>query len=120
MSEWILWQFKNIVDSFLANVNDRMEEILVRRLVHLSDKGNDCKRPISSPIGDGLFELRARAGKEQARLIYFFHSDRRIIFVHAFYKPGSAISQHDKEIASRNRKAIQEGKERAYGLNFTH
>lgn len=80
-----------------------------------------CERPVSAPLGDGLFELRGKANKKQARLIYYFGTNRReIIFTHACYKASKTISPRDMEIAKRNRKSIEEGREKPHGLNYTH
>lgn len=71
MNTWTLWQYKKIVDLFLEECNQEMQEVLMRRIDLLSEKGIECKRPISTPIGNGLFELRGRSGNKQARLIYY-------------------------------------------------
>lgn len=97
-----------------------MYEALIRRLATLLEHGNKCRRPVSSPLKDGLFELRAKADKKQARLIYYFKPGRIIIFVYASYKTTNKVSRHDIEIAKRNKKFTEEGKEKAYGLNLTH
>jgi hypothetical protein len=120
MIKWTLWQFKNNVDSFLNNCSKEMQEVLMRRLDLLSEKGIDCKRPISAPLGDELFELRGQAGNKQARLIYYFGNNKRIIFINAFYKSKSQISRHHIETAKRNKKIIEEGKEQAHGFDLTH
>ena len=120
MINWTLWQYKNIVDSFLATCGLDMQEVLLRRLDLLSEKGIDTKRPISAPIGDKLFELRGKAKNREARLLYYFGENREVIFVHAIYKSGSAISRHDKEIALANKRNVEEGRESPHGLNLTH
>jgi phage-related protein len=79
-----------------------MREMFERRIVLLREKGNECRRPVTESIGDGLFELRARGGKTQGRLIFCFEPNQSIIFVHAFYKPGKKIDPKEKEIAMKN------------------
>ena len=120
MSKCTLWQFKNIVVSFLNDCSEEMKEVLIRRLDQLSEKGVACKRPISAPLQDGLFELRGRTGNQQARLIYYFGLNNKIIFVNALYKSTPKISHHRIETAKRNRKIIEEGKEQAHGFDLTH
>lgn len=120
MNSWTLWQYKTIAGSFLAGCNARMQDVLTRRLALLSEKGVECKMPVSKPLGDGLFALHGRTGRERARLIYYFSTNRRIIFVHAFSKTTEKIDQQDIEIAKRNRHLIEERREIPYGFDFTN
>jgi phage-related protein len=121
MNGWTLWQYKNIIDSFLsgcAQCDVEMHDELLSRLGSLWEKGNECKMPISESLGMGLFALRAKEKKRQARLIYFFGENKQIIFVHAFYKKTQKISQHNIEMSKRNRDLIEAGKEKLYGVNL--
>jgi len=118
MTSWRLWQYRSIVDSFLAQCDIEMQEIFIRRLALLLEKGIECKMPISEPLGDGLFALRSRSKNKRARLIYYFGENKQIIFVHGFEKSTPKIRQHDIRIAKRNRNIVEEGKERPYDFNF--
>jgi phage-related protein len=100
---WTIWQYKNIIESFVGECAQGMQEMFERRLDLLRQKGTECRRPITDSIGDGLFELRARSGKTQGRLIFYFAPNRKIIFIHAFYKPGRKIDPAEKSIAQRKR-----------------
>jgi hypothetical protein len=120
MSGWTLYQFNDIVDSFLDGCSSEMKDNLEVRLDLLSEKGNTCTMPASEPLKDGLFALRCKDANKQARLIYYFTPNREIIFVHAFYKDRREIRLHNIETAKRNRKIIQDRKEKIYGLNITH
>lgn len=117
---WTLWQYKKIADSFLAHCDEGMHDVLVRRLASLSEQGVQCKMPVSEPLGDGLFSLRGRSGRERGRLIYYFGENRRIIFVHAFWKTTQKIDRQDIEAAKRNRRLIEEGREGQHGFDFTN
>lgn len=119
MFTWTLWQYGKIVDSFLAQCDAEMYEMFVRRLGILLEKGIECKMPISEPLGDGLFALRARSKNVRGRLIYYFGEKKQIIFVHSIYKDTRKIGQHNITIAKRNRNTIKEGKGIFYDLHFT-
>jgi phage-related protein len=122
MITWTLWQYGSIAESLLtecAQSDTGMHEELLIRLGVLLEKGNECKRPISEFVEDGLFALRAKSKTRQARLMYYFGGNRQIIFVHAFYKATRKISRQDIEIAKRNRRLIEEGREKRYGFDFT-
>lgn len=110
MKYWALFQESDTISSFLNSCSQGMEEILVRHLDILTEKGNETRRPISAPLGGGLHELRGWADGRQARLIYFFEIGKRIIFVHACYKAGKRIHPDDMKIAIRNKKRIEQGR----------
>ena len=56
---------------------------LVRRLAAL---GHEMRRPAAAYLGDDLYELRARAGRVQIRILYFFHGRNEAVLVHALAK----------------------------------
>lgn len=39
----------------------------------LEEKGNQLREPYSKPLGDGIFELRAKVGTDISRVLYFFY-----------------------------------------------
>ena len=45
------------------------------------------RRPLSKPIGDGLYELR-HVGRLNTRIFYFFAHGKRVILVHGILKKG--------------------------------
>jgi len=120
MNGWKLQQFNNIVTTFLENCDSDMEEALVERLDLLSDKGNMCRMPVSKPLGDGLFSLRAKENRRQVRLIYYFKPNKVIIFVYAFYKTTRSILPRDIEKAKKNKKFIEEEEGKVNEINFTN
>lgn len=117
MAPWSLWQYDDVIDSFLASCNQEMQESIIRRLDILSEKGNLARRPVSAPLEDKLYELFGRAGRERARLIFFFEAGRKIIFVHACYKDQGRLPRREIETAKRNRERIQEGEVTARAIN---
>jgi hypothetical protein len=120
MNGWKLKQFKKIVETFLGNCDSDMEEALEERLDLLSDKGNMCGMPVSEPLRDGLFSLRAKENRRQVRLIYYFKPNKIIIFVHAFYKTTRNILPRDIEKAKKNKKFIEEEGGKVNEITFTN
>ena len=52
------------------------------------------REPLSKALGDELFELR-HVGKLNARVLWFFMNNRRIIAVHGIRNKGRAIPSRD-------------------------
>jgi len=48
--------------------------------------GHELRRPTADLLRNGLYELRARAGRVNYRLLYFFHGREVAIVAHALTK----------------------------------
>jgi hypothetical protein len=49
----------------------------------LEQMGHELRRPIAGTLRDGIYELRARRGHVNYRLLYFFHGMNVAILAHA-------------------------------------
>ncbi len=58
--------------------------------------------PLTRSIGEGLFELRV-GHKDISRVIWFFHSGRKIVLVHGFVKKTDELPRADLRIANERR-----------------
>ena len=56
------------------------------------------REPLSKSVGGGLFELR-HVGKLNARVLWFFMKNRRIVVVHGIRNKGQAIAARDLNTA---------------------
>ena len=56
------------------------------RLGRLEQLGYELRRPQADSIGAGLYELRARSGHVNYRILYFFHGREVVILAHALTK----------------------------------
>ncbi|HUP40035.1 MAG TPA: type II toxin-antitoxin system RelE/ParE family toxin [Vicinamibacterales bacterium] len=94
------------MESADADLWDEMEI----RLFALMEQGNTLGWPASEPVGDGtgLFVLRAKSSKGQGRLFYFFHSLRRIVFVHSVpMKKTRVFQRHDIDMALERKRIVE-------------
>ena len=57
-------------------------------------------RPWVAPLGKGLWELRIRS-RRQIRILYFAHTGKLFVMVHAFVKKTRAVPQPEIQIATR-------------------
>ena len=98
-------QYRGIVDAVLDSELDDLESVETRLDV-LQDRGNLCRRPISAFLEDGIFELR---GTGQTRLLFYFRTNREIVFVHSVKKTTQKLDRNDIATAKRIRKHIEKG-----------
>lgn len=71
---------------FLLSLDKKMMAKLFVAIDMLADNGPFLREPYSKPLGDGIFELRAKVGSDISRVLYFFVVGRRAILTNGFVK----------------------------------
>src|SRR3972149_537313 len=66
----------------------------------LRTHGIALRRPWVGSLGKGLWELRIRT-RRQIRILYFLHSGRAFVLLHAFVKKTREVPQSELAIANR-------------------
>jgi phage-related protein len=99
---WTAFQYRRVWDEAYALCDDDTQEGLDRRLDLLLEHGNLAGRPITAPLGDGIFELRANA----ARMLFYFGASRSIVFVHCIIKKTRTVPTEDVKLAKKRRAEI--------------
>lgn len=110
--EWTAWQYRNVFDDLYEQGGEDLRLSIDVRLDQLLERGNECKRPITAPLEDGIHEFRAK----DARLLFYFEPGKRIIFVVGIVKKQSSVPRAAIDDAKRIRKMIQEKKEGLHGI----
>ena len=59
---------------FILSLDKKMRAKMLRTISLLADNGPDLREPCSKPLGDGIFELRAKVGSDISRVFVLFHS----------------------------------------------
>jgi hypothetical protein len=82
------------------------------RIELLAQSGHEVRRPAVDYLRDGIYELRAKQGHVQYRILYFFHGRQVAILAHALTKEED-ISNADIERAIK-RKVLFEANPKAH------
>lgn len=90
-------------EDFIASLNEDMQAKIFRAVDTLRDYGPRLREPFSKPLGDGIFELRAKFGSDISRVLYFFVIGRRAILTHGFIKKTDKTPPAEIERAKRYR-----------------
>lgn len=93
---------------FILSQNVKMKAKLFATIDLLEEYGNELKMPHSKPIGDGIFEIRAKIGSDITRVLYFFYYEGRIIMTNGFAKKTQKTPQEQIEKAKRYRQMFLE------------
>ena len=60
--------------------------VCLERMKLLRDLGHELRRPAADFLRDGIYELRAKQGHVQYRLLYFFHGRNLVVVAHGLTK----------------------------------
>ena len=71
---------------FLLSLDTKMRAKMVKEIQLLEENGPAIREPYSKPVGDGIFELRAKVGTNITRVLYFFFVGQKIILTNGFIK----------------------------------
>ena len=94
---------KTPVVEFLDSLEDKMNAKMVGLMEILEEKGTMLREPYSSPLEDGIFELRAVQGSNISRALFFFFIEGRIIITHGFVKKTQKTPRVQIELAKKYR-----------------
>lgn len=75
------------------------------RIELLAQFGHELRRPATDYLQDGIYELRAKQGHVQYRLLYFFHGRQIAILAHALTKEDE-VPKGDIERAIQRKKSF--------------
>lgn len=74
------------VEDFLNTLDKRALADLVWAIRELKERNINAREPLVKPIEGKLWELRTTSDGNAYRLLYFFFSGRRIVFLNGFQK----------------------------------
>jgi len=71
---------------FLDSLDTKMLANMSRTISMLQENGLALREPYSKSLDDGIFELRAQAGSNITRVLYFLYIGRRVVLTNGFIK----------------------------------
>jgi phage-related protein len=83
----------------------------VARLRRLALLGHELRRPEADYLRDEIHELRAKAGRVNYRILYFFHGRTLAVLAHALTKEGR-VPDADIDRAVRRKKSFRQNPKR--------
>ena len=76
------------------------------RIELLAQFGHELRRPAADYLRDGIYELRAKQGHVQYRILYFFHGRQAAILTHSLTKEDT-IPAAEIERAMKRKKMFE-------------
>jgi phage-related protein len=75
----------------------------------IEEFGPDLGRPQTAPLGEGLFEIRAKGREGIGRSVFCTLKGREIVILITVVKKGSKIPKRHMETARKRMKEVQDG-----------
>ena len=108
MSNYIINFFKKQdgscpVEEFLDSLDNKMRAKILLAIALLETNGPQLREPYSKPLGDGIFEIRAKQGNNITRTLYFFYDGKQIILTNGFVKKTQKTPPEEIALAQKYR-----------------
>ena len=84
------------------------------RIVLLSQFGHELRRPAADYLRDGIYELRAKQGHVQFRMLYFFHGRNVAVLSHSLTKEAAIPAVDIERTLKRKRQFELEPEKHTY------
>lgn len=95
----------------LAEENPQAYVNCAARIRMLKELGHELRRPHADYVRDGIYELRAKKGTVQYRILYFFHGRNVAVLAHGLTKE-DILPEADIERALRRKALFESAPER--------
>ena len=89
------------VQEFLDSLEPKIKAKTLRTIDLLETNVPKLREPYSSPMGDGIFELRTKHGSNITRVFYFFFVGQKAILTNGFVKKTQKTPKADIELARK-------------------
>ena len=88
----------------ILSLDAKMQAKMFRELELLETFGNELREPHSKPLGDGIYEIRAKVASDITRVLYFFVVNKKIILTNGFVKKTQKTPDSEITLAKKYRK----------------
>jgi phage-related protein len=97
---------RNPVGEFLTSLDVKTQARFLASIEQLRVRNVSAREPLVRHLEDKIWELREESRGNIYRLLYFFFSGRRIVFLHGFQKKTEKTPRGEVEIAMRRMKTF--------------
>ena len=91
-------------EEFILSLDSKMQAKMFRELDLLETFGNQLREPHSKPLGDGIYEIRAKLASDITRVLYFFVVNKKIILTNGFVMKTQKTPDNEIALAKKYRK----------------
>jgi phage-related protein len=103
---WNITFFNEKIKNDTLSLTDGILANMLKIFEMVKETGPNLGRPHSAPLGDGLFEFRAKGKEGIARSIFCTVIDNEIVILHTVIKKSSAVPKKDLDLAKKRKKEL--------------
>ena len=103
---WNITFFNEKIKNDTLSLPDGILANMLKIFEMVKEVGPNLGRPHSAPLGDGLFEFRAKGKEGIARSIFCTVIDNEIVILHTIIKKSSAVSKKDLDLIKKRKKEL--------------
>jgi phage-related protein len=89
------------VGDFLDSLEPKIKAKTLRTIDLLETNGPNLREPYSSPMGNGIFELRTKQGTNITRVFYFFLVGQKVVLTNGLVKKTQKTPKADLDLAKK-------------------
>jgi phage-related protein len=85
----------------------KIQARMLKLLELIEEHGANLGSPHTESMGDGLFEIRAKAQEGIGRSLYCYMKGRHIIVLHAFVKKSNKTPKSELDLAKKRKAEVE-------------
>ena len=102
---WVI-DFYSGVEDAIIEMPPKIQARMIRLLELMEEHGAKLGAPHTTPVGDGLFELRAKAKEGIGRALFCYMKGEHFYILHAFVKKSRKTPKKDLDLAKTRMKEV--------------
>jgi len=107
--KWLIEFFDDNVKKETLEFPPKLLAKLLNIFEFIKISGPQLGEPYTKFIGNGLFEIRAKAQEGIGRSIFCYQKGNKIIILHSFVKKSQKTPKKDLDIALKRKKEFENG-----------
>ncbi|WOD09240.1 type II toxin-antitoxin system RelE/ParE family toxin [Marinomonas sp. GJ51-6] len=100
-------EFYSGVDESILKMPPKIQTRMIKLLELMEKHGANLGSPHTEPMGDGLFEVRAKAQEGIGRSLFCYSKGQTIVVLHAFIKKSQKTPKRELDLARQRKKEVQ-------------
>src|SRR3990167_1931504 len=105
---WKIDFYNDDVEEAILQMPPKIQARMIKLLELIEKHGANLGAPHTEPIGDGLFEIRAKAQEGIGRSLYCYMKGRHIMVLHAFVKKSTKTPKQDLDLAKKRKGEVEQ------------
>ncbi len=105
--KWEIEFYNNSVEDDILAMPPKLQARMIKLLELIEKHGANLGSPHTEPMGDGLFEIRAKAKEGIGRALYCYMKGRKIMILSAFVKKTNKTPKAELQLALRRKAEVE-------------